>query len=139
MAEPYPILRVADDAPLSLEDMGSKEKFWFRDENGEKCLFKAARPGTGPRRVAGGESFHMALWALGLYVCVQFLESYLLTPLIQARAVSMPPAAVILNQLVFGAVFGLVGLALATPLAAAATVPLREVFGIGENGNTKKT
>lgn len=89
--------------------------------------------------VAGGESFHMALWALGLYVCVQFLESYLLTPLIQARAVSMPPAAVILNQLVFGAVFGLVGLALATPLAAAATVPLREVFGIGENGNTKKT
>jgi predicted PurR-regulated permease PerM len=83
--------------------------------------------------VAGGESFHLALWALGLYCCVQFLESYLLTPLIQARAVSMPPAAVILNQLVFGAVFGLVGLALATPLAAAATVPLRHVFNLGEN------
>jgi predicted PurR-regulated permease PerM len=85
--------------------------------------------------VAGGQSFHLALWALGLYCCVQFLESYLLTPLIQARAVSMPPAVVILNQLVFGAVFGLLGLALATPLAAAATVPLREVFGIGENGD----
>jgi predicted PurR-regulated permease PerM len=84
--------------------------------------------------VAGGQSFHLALWALGLYCCVQFLESYLLTPLIQARAVSMPPAVVILNQLVFGAVFGLIGLALATPLAAAATVPLREVFGIGEDG-----
>jgi predicted PurR-regulated permease PerM len=82
--------------------------------------------------VAGGESFNMALWALGLYCCVQFLESYLLTPLIQARAVSMPPAVVILNQLVFGAVFGLVGLALATPLAAAATVPLRHMFGMGE-------
>jgi predicted PurR-regulated permease PerM len=82
--------------------------------------------------VAGGESFNMALWALGLYCCVQFLESYLLTPLIQARAVSMPPAAVILNQLVVGALFGLVGLALATPLAAAATVPLRHVFGMGE-------
>jgi len=87
--------------------------------------------------VAGGQSFHLALWALGLYCCVQFLESYLLTPLIQARAVSMPPAAVILNQLVFGAVFGLIGLALATPLAAAATVPLREVFRIGEDGNDK--
>ena len=47
----------------------------------------------------------------------------------------MPPAVVILNQLVFGAVFGLIGLALATPLAAAATVPLREVFGIGEDGS----
>jgi predicted PurR-regulated permease PerM len=83
--------------------------------------------------VAGGESFTLALWALGLYCCVQFLESYLLTPLIQARAVSMPPAAVILNQLVFGAVFGLLGLALATPLAAAATVPLRHVFGESED------
>ena len=83
--------------------------------------------------VAGGESFNLALWALGLYCCVQFLESYLLTPLIQARAVSMPPSAVILNQLVFGAVFGLLGLALATPLAAAATVPLRHVFGESED------
>jgi predicted PurR-regulated permease PerM len=88
--------------------------------------------------VAGGDSLQLALWALGLYCCVQFLESYLLTPLIQARAVSMPPAVVILNQLVFGAIFGLIGLALATPLAAAATVPLRHVFGIGER-NDKTT
>jgi len=85
--------------------------------------------------VAGGESFNLALWALGLYCCVQFLESYLLTPLIQARAVSMPPAMVILNQLVVGAVFGLLGLALATPLAAAATVPLRHVFRKSEDEN----
>jgi predicted PurR-regulated permease PerM len=87
--------------------------------------------------VAGGQSFDLALWALGLYCCVQFLESYLLTPLIQARAVSMPPAVVILNQLVFGAIFGLIGLALATPLAAAATVPLRHFFGIGEEDDAK--
>ncbi|MEZ5828338.1 MAG: AI-2E family transporter [Hyphomicrobiales bacterium] len=91
--------------------------------------------------VAGGQSFNLALWALGLYCCVQFLESYLLTPLIQARAVSMPPAVVILNQLIFGAVFGLLGLALATPLAAAATVPLRHVFSISEDDaqNTSKS
>ena len=89
--------------------------------------------------VAGGESLHLALLVVGLYVIIQFLESYLLTPLIQARAVSMPPAVVILNQLVFGAVFGLLGLALATPLAAAATVPLRYIFGIdkGDGGKTK--
>jgi predicted PurR-regulated permease PerM len=85
--------------------------------------------------VAGGESLHLAIWVLGLYVIIQFIESYLLTPLIQARAVSMPPAVVILNQLVFGAVFGLIGLALATPIAAAATVPLGALFGTwnGEN------
>ena len=74
--------------------------------------------------VAGGESFHLALMVVGLYALIQFLESYLLTPLIQARAVSMPPAVVILSQLVLGAIFGLLGLALATPLVAAATVPL---------------
>jgi predicted PurR-regulated permease PerM len=85
--------------------------------------------------VAGGESLDLALWVLGLYALIQFLESYLLTPLIQARAVSLPPAVVILNQLVLGAVFGLLGLALATPLAAAATVPLRYFFGIGEEGS----
>jgi predicted PurR-regulated permease PerM len=80
--------------------------------------------------VAGGESFHLALMVVGLYALIQFLESYLLTPLIQARAVSMPPAAVILSQLVLGAIFGLLGLALATPVAAA-TIPLRFLFGIG--------
>lgn len=79
--------------------------------------------------VAGGESFTLALWVVGLYAIVQFVESYLLTPLIQARAVKLPPAVVILNQLVLGALFGILGLALATPLAAAAIVPLRRVFG----------
>ncbi len=44
----YPVVHVPDNAPLSLEDMGSKEKFWFRDAlTGEKFLFKAARPDTG--------------------------------------------------------------------------------------------
>jgi predicted PurR-regulated permease PerM len=87
--------------------------------------------------VAGGESLDLALWVVGLYAVIQFLESYLLTPLIQARAVSMAPAVVILNQLVLGAVFGLLGLALATPLAAASTVPLRYFFGIGETAKQK--
>jgi predicted PurR-regulated permease PerM len=82
--------------------------------------------------VAGGESLDLALWVVGLYAIIQFLESYLLTPLIQARAVSMPPAVVILAQLVLGAVFGILGLALATPLAAAAVVPLRYLFGASE-------
>ncbi|MEE8634289.1 MAG: AI-2E family transporter [Methyloceanibacter sp.] len=86
--------------------------------------------------VAGGQSVDLALWVLALYCCIQFLESYIMTPLIQSRAVSLPPAVVILNQLVFGAVFGLIGLALATPLAAASTVPLRRMFGIDERAGS---
>jgi predicted PurR-regulated permease PerM len=87
--------------------------------------------------VAGGESLNLALWVVGLYMIIQFLESYLLTPLIQARAVSMPPAVVILSQLVLGAVFRLLGLALATPLAAASTVPLRYIFGMDKREPAK--
>lgn len=78
--------------------------------------------------VAGGESLTLALYAIGLYIIVQLVESYLITPLIQARAVSLPPAIVILNQLLFGFLFGVLGIALATPIAAAASVPLGRIF-----------
>lgn len=86
--------------------------------------------------VAGGENFQLALWVVCLYALIQFTESYLLTPLIQSRAVSLPPAVVIVSQLVLGAVFGLLGLALATPLVAAAVVPLRHLFGTTDETRT---
>jgi predicted PurR-regulated permease PerM len=60
------------------------------------------------------------------------MEGYLITPLVQSRAVALPPAAVITSQLVFGALFGVLGLALATPLAAAASVPMRHYLGDGK-------
>jgi predicted PurR-regulated permease PerM len=60
-----------------------------------------------------------------------------ITPLIQSRAVQLPPAVVILSQLMLGAVFGILGLALATPLAAAATVPLRHMFCKGEEASKR--
>jgi predicted PurR-regulated permease PerM len=56
--------------------------------------------------------------ALAIYVGVQALESYLLTPMIQKRAISVPPAVLFASQIVLGVLFGLYGLALATPLAA---------------------
>lgn len=60
------------------------------------------------------------LLVLGIYVGVQALESYVITPLIQQEKVSLPPALVIAVQLLFGALFGVVGLALATPITAVA-------------------
>lgn len=47
MTEPFPVVEVPADAPLSLEQMGSKEKFWFWHPGLGKCLFKAVREGTG--------------------------------------------------------------------------------------------
>lgn len=59
------------------------------------------------------------LIVLAIYVGVQALESYVVTPLLQQEKVSLPPALIIAAQLLFGVLFGILGLALATPIAAA--------------------
>lgn len=43
----YPIIQLPDDAPTQLEQLGTKTKFWFRDQDGWNMLFKEGRPGTG--------------------------------------------------------------------------------------------
>jgi predicted PurR-regulated permease PerM len=59
-----------------------------------------------------------ALLALGVYVGVQSLETYLITPFVQKRQVNLPEALTIVAQLGFGLLFGFMGLTLATPIAA---------------------
>jgi predicted PurR-regulated permease PerM len=78
--------------------------------------------------VALSESWELALWAGGFYLVLQTAESYLLTPLIQERAVDLPPAVVIAAQVLMGLLFGLLGVVLATPLAAAASVMIRRLY-----------
>ena len=68
------------------------------------------------------------LLVVAVYLSVQALESYLITPLIQQERVSLPPALIISMQLLLGVLFGLLGLALATPLAALGLTLLREVY-----------
>jgi len=43
----YPIIQVPDNASTQLEQLGTKAKFWYRDENGHFLLFKQGRLGTG--------------------------------------------------------------------------------------------
>ncbi len=59
-----------------------------------------------------------ALWVAALYVGVQGIEGNVTTPLIQQRTISLPPVLIMGVQLLMASVFGLLGLALATPLAA---------------------
>ncbi len=49
MSEFYPIVTVEPEWVLGGEDMGSKEKFWYRDTAGrnKNCLFKYSRRNTG--------------------------------------------------------------------------------------------
>lgn len=43
----YEINKIPDDAPIQFEQLGTKSKFWFLSDGGERVLFKQGRPGTG--------------------------------------------------------------------------------------------
>lgn len=85
----------------------------------------AAAPGL---LLALSQGRSMVLWVLGVYVAVQTLESYLITPIVQQQKVALPPALVISAQLLFGVLFGLLGLALAMPLAALAMSVTKSLY-----------
>lgn len=78
--------------------------------------------------IALGQGLTMALYVLLLYAGVQFVESYFITPLIQERAVSLPPAFLISAQVVVGVLFGLIGVVLAAPLIVLITVIVQMLY-----------
>lgn len=66
-----------------------------------------------------------ALWTLAMFVAVQQTESNLITPLLQQRMVSLPPAVTLFAVVVFGSLFGALGVLLATPLTVLVFAALR--------------
>lgn len=58
------------------------------------------------------------LWVVVLFLAIQLFQGNLVAPLIQQRTVDLPPAMTITAVFVAGAVFGPVGLLIATPLLA---------------------
>lgn len=69
-----------------------------------------------------------ALYVLLLYIVIQQAESYLLTPIVQHRTVSLPPALTIIAQVILGVLFGVMGLVLASPLAAVVLVLIKMLY-----------
>ena len=78
--------------------------------------------------LAFGEGPSMLLWVAAVYLSVQTLESYVITPLVQQERVDLSPALVIAAQLLFGVLFGLLGLALAMPLVAVGRMLIKELY-----------
>lgn len=70
----------------------------------------------------------MVAWALGVHLAVQTVEGYVLAPLIQRRAVDLPPVLTLAAVAVFGTLFGALGVALATPLAAALKIAVQRLY-----------
>ena len=77
--------------------------------------------------IALAQGPNQAIFVALLFVVVQGLEGNVLSPMIQRRAVDLPPAATILAQTALGALFGMAGIILATPLAAAILTVLRQL------------
>lgn len=75
-----------------------------------------------------GESGQAALVVAAIYLGVQTLESYVITPLIEKRVISLPPAFVLAAQLVMGTLFGIIGVFLATPIAVIVVVLVRRLY-----------
>ena len=69
-----------------------------------------------------------AALVVGLYVLIQFIESNFITTLVQKKLLNMPPALIIIAQLIMGALTGGWGLVLATPLTVIVIVLVQELY-----------
>lgn len=86
---------------------------------------------AGSFTVAGGGGIWGLLAVLGVFVGVQTLEGYVLTPKILGGRLNLHPMAVFLGLLIGGKLFGLLGVILTIPTIAIAKVFLnffRELY-----------
>ncbi len=69
-----------------------------------------------------------ALVVAGLYILIQVIESNFITPMVQQKLVSIPPALIIIAQLLIAPLTGVWGLVLATPLMVIGIVLVKELY-----------
>ncbi|OAF07389.1 AI-2E family transporter [Bradyrhizobium neotropicale] len=66
----------------------------------------------------------LLIWAVVVYTIIQSIEGYVIGPLIQRQAVETPPAWTLVAIVLLGALFGVMGIALAMPLVAIGRVAI---------------
>lgn len=70
----------------------------------------------------------LALYTALIYLAVQMIDGYVLTPLVDRQSVQLPPALTITAQLLLGLMFGFVGLLVASPLTATAMILVKMLY-----------
>ncbi len=81
-----------------------------------------------PMTVALLDAPWKAIAVLILYIVIQNIESYWLTPTIMAKQVALLPAVTLASQILFATLFGALGLLIAIPLTVVAKTWLEEVL-----------
>jgi predicted PurR-regulated permease PerM len=69
-----------------------------------------------------------ALYVALLYLVLQSVDGYLLTPLVDRKSVELPPVLMITAQVVLGLAFGFIGILLASPLTAVALILIKMLY-----------
>jgi predicted PurR-regulated permease PerM len=70
----------------------------------------------------------MVIWAVGIYAVIQSIEGYVIGPLINRRAIEVPAAWTLVAIVLFGAMFGVMGIALAMPLFAIGRIAVLRLY-----------
>ena len=68
------------------------------------------------------------LWVLIVTYAISLIQSQIISPLLIAGRIQLPPIMVLLSQIIFGVFFGFMGLLLAVPLAAILMVLIQEIY-----------
>jgi predicted PurR-regulated permease PerM len=63
-----------------------------------------------------------------LYTGIQLVDDYVITPVVQGRAISLPPALLVVAQALLGVLLGGLGLVLATPLLVVFVVAVQALY-----------
>lgn len=64
------------------------------------------------------QSTETAIYITILYLFIQNLEGFVLTPMVQQKAIQIPPVLIISAQILLGILFGFIGVLLAVPVVA---------------------
>jgi len=70
----------------------------------------------------------LALLVIVLFIVIQQLENYLIAPLVMKHAVGLNPLVIIISMIVGGNLGGILGVVVAVPMVAMASVFLSDVF-----------
>jgi predicted PurR-regulated permease PerM len=69
-----------------------------------------------------------AIWVVLLYIVIQQLEGNVIEPLVQQRAVDLPPALLLFSIVAGGLIFGMVGVVFAAPLLVVVFVMVKRLY-----------
>jgi predicted PurR-regulated permease PerM len=72
--------------------------------------------------------FSKLIWAIGIYTAIQSIEGYVIGPLIQRQTAELSPAWTLVAIVLFGSLFGVLGIALALPLFAVGRVAVLRLY-----------